>query len=231
MGLKVIGAGFGRTGTLSLKHALETLGFVKCHHMESVALSDPQIAAWHGIARGETPDWDRIFEGFQASCDWPSCDHFEALMNHYPEAKVVLSVRDADRWYDSAAETIYAVSKEFPRALGWIVPKLGRFNRFVFAAIWDGTFQGRFEERDFAIRTYREHIERVKERVPPERLLVFEAREGWEPLCQFLGAPVPEGPYPHLNDAETIKRGLRVLRVAKWAIPALLLGALYWLVP
>ena len=199
MSLEVIGAGFGRTGTLSLKHALERLGFEKCHHMEEVALSSEQVAAWHAIASGETPDWDRVFDGYRSACDWPSCDHYEALMEHYPNARVVLTLRDESRWYESAAETIYAVSSNFPRLVGWLVPQLGRFHRMVHAAIWDGTFGGRFEDRDHAIGVYRDHVERVKRTVPPERLLVFEVREGWEPLCRFLDVPEPEDPYPRIN--------------------------------
>ena len=231
MALEVIGAGFGRTGTLSLKHALERLGLEKCHHMVEVAASLEQVAAWQAIASGASPDWDRVFDGYRAACDWPACDHFESLVEHYPEARVVLTLRDEARWYDSVAETIYAASAEFPRLVERLVPRIGRFNRMVSATVWDGTFGGRFEDRDHAIAVYRDHIERVKRTVPPERLLVFEVREGWEPLCRFLGRPVPDEPFPHLNDAVTIKRGLRALRIAKWALPALfVLGLGYWLV-
>ena len=230
MALEVIGAGFGRTGTLSLKAALEQLGFAKCHHMEEVAASDEQVAAWQAIASGGAADWDRIFDGYRAACDWPSCDHFEALLAHYPDARVVLGVRDESRWYDSVAETIYAGSVEFPRIVVWLVPRIGRFHRMVYATVWDGTFGGRFEDREAAIGVYRDHIARVKRVVPPDRLLVFEARDGWEPLCQFLGRPVPDGPFPHLNDAATIRRGLRALRIAKWLLPAALLAvAIGWL--
>lgn len=224
MALEVIGAGFGRTGTLSLKAALEQLGFVKCHHMKAVAASNDQVVAWQAIASGEAPDWDRIFDGYRAACDWPSCDHFEALLERYPDARVVLGVRDENRWYESVASTIYAASVEFPRFVGWLVPRVGRFNRMVYATVWDGTFGGRFEDRAHAIQVYRDHIERVKRVVPPEKLLVFEAKDGWEPLCRFLDRPVPAGPFPHLNDAATIHRGLRALRIAKWLLPAALLA-------
>jgi len=228
MGLEVIGAGFGRTGTLSLKRALERLGYERCHHMVEVARSREQVAAWHAVALGAPPDWDRLFEGYRAACDWPSCDHVEALADHYPDALVVLTVRDEERWYASVAETVYAASNALPRVLALLVPRWGRFNRMVAAAIWEGTFAGRFEEPDVAKRIFRDHIARVKERVPRDRLLVFDVAEGWGPLCHFLGCPEPDEPFPHLNDAVSIKRGLRALRILGWLLPLLTATLLAW---
>lgn len=224
MGLRVIGAGFGRTGTTSLKAALQQLGFTKCHHMDEVR--GHQVAAWQGIADGKAPDWDAIFEGFQASCDWPSCTYWEELSSHYPDAKVILSVRDEIRWYDSVAETIYAGSFLIPtwlmRAMPW---PFQRFNRMVIAQVWDGVFDGRFLEREHALGIYRNHVERVKTRCDPDRLLVFQATDGWHPLCEFLGVPVPDGPYPHLNDAKQIRRMIIVARVVGWGlVGAVVLG-------
>ena len=224
MALRVIGAGFGRTGTTSLKAALERLGFVKCHHMTEVG--GPQVARWQALADGEAPDWDAIFEGFEASCDWPSCTYWEELANHYPDAKVVLTLRDETRWYQSVAETIYAGSY---LVKPWLMPLLPasfqRFSRMVRAQVWDGVFDGRFLDRDHALGIYRDHIARVQERCDPERLLVFRSTDGWAPLCKFLGRPVPDEPYPHLNDAKQIRRVILVARVAGWTVVvALVLG-------
>ena len=224
MALRIVGAGFGRTGTLSLKVALEQLGFRRCHHMYEVVASRYQVEAWHARSHGQPVDWDAVFEGFAASCDWPSSAYWEELFRHYPESRVILTVRDENRWYDSVAETIYPAS-HLPRWITWLVRRARLQQEMVTATIWDGVFGGRFEDREHAIRVYRENIERVKRVVPPERLLVFEARQGWEPLCAFLGVPVPDGPYPHENDAASIKRMLRVMAVVRW-LPLVLVAGL-----
>jgi hypothetical protein len=225
MALRVIGAGFGRTGTTSLKAALEQLGFGKCHHMNEVRGN--QVAAWQSIAEGGKPDWDTIFEGFESSCDFPSCTYWEELSAYYPDAKVILTVRDEGRWWESVAETIYAGSFVVPQWLMAVMPgPLRRFNRMVIAQVWDGVFGGRFLDREHATRIYRDHNADVKERCDAERLLVFEASEGWQPLCEFLGVPVPEGPYPHLNDAKQIRRMITIARVVGWSlVTAVVLGA------
>ena len=166
MALQVIGAGFGRTGTTSLKAALEQLGFSKCHHMEEVIKSRAQVRYWQTLAAGGEVDWDEVFEGFQSSCDWPSCSYWEPLTHRYPDAKVVLTVRDADRWYDSAAETIYPANYLVPRWLQAMIPPLARANRMIIASVWEGVFGGRFEDREQAVRIYREHNARVQATVP-----------------------------------------------------------------
>ena len=231
MALEVIGAGFGRTGTLSLKVALETLGFSKCHHMQEVPGSSAQIDAWLARARGDDVAWEDVFAGFRSCCDWPSCNYWRELIERYPDAKVVLTVRDPDRWYDSANATIYPVSRDFPRILKLLVPRLRRLNEMIDATVWDGTFGGRFEDREYAQQVFAEHNEAVKAGVPPERLLVFEAKDGWAPLCEFLGVPVPDEPYPHLNDTESLKRNLRRMKFAAraLAVVALVAVAALWL--
>jgi len=220
MALQVIGAGFGRTGTTSLKAALEQLGFSKCHHMEEVMTSRSQTAFWWALAeRGaNTADtgWDEIFEGFQASCDWPSSTYWEELHRHYPEAKIILTVRDEQRWYESCSATIYSISFLVPTWITRMIPPLHRMNTMVIASVWDGVFHGRFEDRDHAVKIYRAHVAYVKATAPPDKLLVFEAKQGWEPLCQFLGVPVPEGSYPHLNDSARFKLIIRVVRTVVW---------------
>lgn len=230
MALRVIGAGFGRTGTLSLKVALEQLGFSKCHHMQEVISSGRQLNAWHAICHGADADWDEVFDGYQASVDWPSCAYWEPLHRHYPDSKVILTIRDPDRWYESALETIYPTSNEMPAWMTWIIPRLRKTVEFLFANVWNGTFGGRFEDRQHAIDVFQRNTAHVKEVVPSERLLVFQATDGWEPLCEFLGVPVPEGPYPHINEAAAIKRVVRVLRTLRWLPHAVAGSILLWLV-
>jgi hypothetical protein len=234
MALHVIGAGFGRTGTTSLKAALEQLGFSKCHHMQEVATSRKQVDFWHALAvsradgslTAASADWDSIFEGYQASCDWPSCTYWEELHRHFPDAKIILSVRDENRWYDSCAETIHPVSFLVPTWISRLIPPLDRMNKMVIAAVWDGEFDGRFREREHALEVYRAHVAYVKATAPPDQLLVFEAKDGWEPLCRFLEVPVPEGSYPHLNDAATIRRMIVAVKTIGWlCVAGLVLGA------
>lgn len=217
MPIEVIGAGFGRTGTLSLKAALEELGFARCYHMVDVLGRMEDARTWDAAARGETVDWDRLFEGYRATVDWPACTFYRELMERYPEAKVILTVRDPDRWYDSALQTIFFVRDAFPRWASRIFAQRRIFLQMVDRVVWEGTFHGRFADRALAIETFRKHNEQVRREVPEGRLLVYEVGQGWEPLCRFLGVPVPEGkPFPRLNDAAEfrarIEKGARVVR-------------------
>ncbi len=142
---------------------------------------------------------------------------------------MILSVRDPEKWYESARQTIYQVGKVMPAWAGFIVPRMRTIGRMAGRIVWQGTFGGRFEDRERAIRIFNEHNERVRRDVPPGRLLVFEARDGWVPLCAFLGVPVPEGKaYPHVNDTaefqERIRRMGQVARILRYAAAGL--GAL-----
>ena len=207
MALKVISAGFGRTGTTSLKAALERLEFSRCSHMMEVFSHPEHILLWLDAHRGEPVKWENLFGGYQAAVDWPSCTFYKELMQRYPDAKVLLSVRNPESWYKSALETIYSSQRLRPPA-SWLfalTPQVRRFMRLVDTVVWQGTFGGRFEDKDHAIRVYNDHIKEVRRTVPPERLLVFDVKEGWEPLCAFLGVPMPDEPFPHLNDAAAFR--------------------------
>lgn len=199
MTLEVIGAGFGRTGTLSLKLALEKLGFDKCYHMMEVFPRPDHVELWRRAGRGESVDWDALYAGFKATVDWPSCNFYEQHMQRYPEARVVLSERDPERWYESVMNTIYPSSKA-ARDSG--DPAMKPFADMAFELIWDGLFDGRMDDKDRVIGVYLAHNRRVRAVVPAQRLLVFEAAQGWEPLCAFLGRPVPDEPYPKVNSTE-----------------------------
>lgn len=208
-GLRIIGAGFGRTGTASLKSALEALGFGPCYHMFEVIGRPERVAMWDGIARGEPADWHQVFAGYQAAVDWPACAYYEQLMAAFPDAKVVLTVRDPDQWYDSVRATIYR-TRDVARRLGDGDGSRDSASpqelqaRMVTELVWKQTFDDRFEDRDYALAVFRRHTEEVRRRVPPHKLLVYEASEGWEPLCAFFGVAVPsDEPFPALNDRAT----------------------------
>ena len=225
LGLKVIGAGFGRTGTLSLKAALEQLGFGTCHHMLEVIKSPEQGKLWSAIGKGETPDWDKVFDGFESSVDFPACIFWRELADKYPDAKVVLSVRSADSWYKSASETIFAVGKAVPGWLKVLVPHAGRIFGMHDRLIRDRTFGGRQDDPVHAKAVFERHNADVKAAIPASRLLVFEAKDGWAPLCAFLGVPVPETPYPNVNDTAAFKARIKGLKTLRWA-PFVLLAVI-----
>jgi hypothetical protein len=235
MPLKVIGAGLGRTGTLSLKMALEALGFSRCYHMTEVIAHREHIEQWDAAGRGEPVDWESLFRGYQATVDWPGCNFYRDYLRLYPDAKVILTVRDPDRWYESARQTIYQVRFAFPRWFRAVYPRMRRLMRMLDRLIWVGMFHGRFEDKAHAIEVFNRHNAEVKRVVPPDRLLVYEVKEGWAPLCAFLGVPVPEGkPFPHVNDAEEFRSWIRraSLTVRALAYAALGIAALMiaWLV-
>jgi hypothetical protein len=235
--LAVIGAGLGRTGTLSLHAALERLGFAPCEHMTNCFAHPERFALWLDAARrkraGEPIDWRPLFTGYRATVDWPGAFFWRELTAAHPEAKVILTVRDPERWYDSARATIYAATQErgatpAARLLYGLIaranPRAGQGFRTVKETVWDGTMAGRFEDRATAIRIFEEHNREVIAAIPPERLLVFDVKEGWQPLCAFLDFPVPAGePFPHVNDTADFSRRQRdqYLHIARMLLPAL----------
>ena len=192
MPIQVIGAGLGRTGTLSLKAALEELGFAKCYHMLEVLTRKNDAKAWDAASRGKSIDWDALFEGYSATVDLPSALFYRELMVKYPTARVILTVRDPDRWYDSMYNTIYFGHTSTPKWVFRLSPRMRVFQRMI-DRLWKRMFRGRFEDRDSAIDVFKRHNEQVRRDVPASRLLVYEVSQGWDPLCEFLGVPVPEG--------------------------------------
>ena len=200
---RVIGAGFGRTGTASLKRALEMLGFGPCHHMEEVVKHPAEVPTWERAARGEKVDWKTFMRGWGSCVDFPSSMYYGELMATFPEAKVVLTVRDADSWYTSMSETIVPYFRRFPNRI--VVPHLpfiGSPVRAVGRSRIRTELIDRFGERDHVKKMFDDHTAEVKRVVPAERLLVFEVKEGWIPLCAFLGAPVPSEPFPRVNTTD-----------------------------
>jgi hypothetical protein len=202
MALQVIGSGMGRTGTLTLKAALETLGFGPCHHMLEVMEHPESMALWVEAGKGR-PDWDAIYGGYAATVDFPGSIFWRELADFYPEAKVLHSTRDPDKWFESTQETIFSVNSPALHAEGLAKE---------FFGVLVNRFSDRLHDRAFMIDQFRRHDAAVAAAIPADRLLVFEASQGWDPLCAFLGVPVAETPFPMNNTREDFKAGIGHLR-------------------
>jgi hypothetical protein len=198
VGLALIGAGLGRTGTLSLKAALERLGYGPCYHMIEVLAVPDRARHWLEQTRSGSHDWDTIFDGYRATVDWPAAAFWRELVGRYPDAKVLLSRRDPDRWHDSVMNTIHPVMTKGPPKRA--PESLHAFHAMVHALIVERTFAGRLDDRAHAKRVFEEHNRAVIDAIPASRLLVYQPGDGWEPLCRFLDVPVPDEDFPHLND-------------------------------
>ena len=200
MPLDIIGPGFGRTGTHSMKIALEHLGFGRAHHMFEVRDNPRLLPDWEAIADGEARDWEKVFAGYRAQVDWPGARFWRELATRYPDAKVILTVRDPEDWHRSVEQTIL----RFMAGRGqYDDAHTNGVAEMAHKLVIEGVFDGRLDDRDHAIRIFNAHIAEVKATIPPERLLVMDVAEGWEPLCRFLGVPVPSVSFPRLNSTRT----------------------------
>jgi len=217
MALKVVGAGFGRTGTLSLYTALNQLGF-PCYHMFEVLDNKDNkshLDFWLRVAQGkegEQYDWSQVFANYTATVDNPACCVWRELLASYPDAKVILTLhpRGAEAWYESTMDTIYftEIMWQF-KVLEWLTPFGRKFGEMSRKLIWQRSHKGTMPNRDKAIAYYQQHIDNVRAEVPPEQLLVFSVDQGWAPLCEFLGVPVPDTEFPNVNDRAQIKETIK----------------------
>lgn len=199
VGLSIIGAGLPRTGTTTLKAALERLGIGPCYHMVELFPRPEHPPLWVDAAAGRPVDWDALLDGFAATTDAPGCYFYRELAAHYPAAKVILTVRDPDRWFLSTQSTILseALSRRFsdaPPALGEMLRRLG----------WHPD-DPQVHERAPRIAHLQAHEAAVRAAIAPDRLLVYEVAQGWAPLCAFLGLEVPDMPFPHLNSTDDFR--------------------------
>jgi Sulfotransferase domain len=205
--MKLIGAGLPRTGTLTQKMALEMLGIGPCYHMVDVLADLDQARLWEEALDGKG-DWARIFADFQSTVDWPGGYFYRELMDVYPDAKVLLSVREPEAWERSMRETVWAVRngesliRLLSSAQGHVNPQWRGFLNMIDRLLWQGkgTFASGHAEPRQLIDAMNRHNDEVKRTVAPERLLVWSVTEGWGPLCEFLELPVPGEPFPHIND-------------------------------
>ena len=193
MALEFIGAGFGRTGTYSLKAALEHLGFGPCHHMSKVIDDPRQVEAWSEVAAGR-PDYDAIFAGFRSAVDFPVSAYWQDVLGAMPDAKVILSHRDAEDWYGSFSQTILPLILEkeaWPKnAVPWFA---------MIEKVNIGKALGGRTDREGILKAYRANEAAARDLEAQGKALVFSARDGWEPLCRFLGVAVPNAPFPKTN--------------------------------
>jgi len=209
MALKVIGAGFGRTGTLSLKAALEQLGFGPCYHMMEVMGRPHHVEMWHQLAFGKSVDWDVLFADFAATVDWPAAARWRELADHYPEAKVLLSVRPFESWWRSMNDTLIPVMKT---PLPENAPPGVKLQReMARKLVLDDTFGGRIDDKARALAVFQKNIDEVRAYIDPKRLLVFDVAESWGPLCRFLGVAEPTEPFPRLNDTATFQAMIKLM--------------------
>ena len=195
MALRVIGAGLGRTGTRSLKVALERLLGAPCYHMEEVSAQPGHIELWHQALRGNLPEWDQLLDGYKAAVDWPASAFWRELTAAYPDAVVVLSVRKSPEvWWNSVSQTIFHDLHHDPSEMDAV--------RAMFADLMRARFTDRWHDPDAAMAAYTLHYDAVRADVPAERLVQWKPEDGWQPICMALGLAVPNEPFPHLNTRE-----------------------------
>ena len=208
MELEVVGAGFGRTGTQSLKLALEELGVGPCYHMMEVFGNTEHIPLWAAATRGETPDWDTLFANYLSTVDWPGCAFWRDLAAKNPNARILLSYRDSDDWYDSFHNTIYqAMTRDPPPEPAWVAVHHEMTRQLVL----EQALGGRPDDRAHAIRCYENHNEAVRSEVASDRLILHEVGAGWEPLCIGLNLPVPDKPYPKTNNTKEFRERMALM--------------------
>lgn len=205
MALKIIGAGMGRTGTASLKVALEALGMGRCYHMTEVMKNPESIADWINAADGN-PDWNKIFSDYSATVDNPGCNFWKELTDYYPEAKVILTVRDANKWFESTDETIHSV--EWASFL-----KNSPLGEMIQKTIWD-VMENRMQDRAYMVDFFTKRSSEIISSIPAERLLVYQVSEGWGPLCAFLNVSVPDMEFPRINSRNETKKLLSDMMAA-----------------
>lgn len=195
MSLKVIGAGVGRTGTKSLKKALEVLFEQPCYHMVEIFDKPAHIDYWAEMSSGGEPKWDWVFDGYDATVDWPAASFWHEIADAYPEALVLLSIRDAEAWYDSARATIFEPDRPSPEAIKTMM-KVLKEERFASDVL----------DKDIAIAAYNAHNDSVRSAVSADRLLVWEPGDGWDSICAALDLPVPDVPFPRMNTRADFER-------------------------
>lgn len=194
MPLKVIGAGVGRTGTHSLKLAINQLGFGLCHHMEEVLHNQPvQVPLWAAAVKGNA-DWEAIYKGYESAVDWPTARFFRELNAAYPSAKFILTHRNPESWAKSFSATIYKLLAERDQAPKEMQAWLEMSSEVIAKTGFPGGL-----DADGLMEAFTAHNDAVKAAIPAQQLLVYQVKDGWDPLCAFLDVPVPAEPFPRTN--------------------------------
>ena len=226
MSIKIIGAGFPRTGTNTLKESLEKLGFVKTYHMKELLVRPQDLTHWLTLRKTGTTDWETLYTGYQATVDFPAYPWYKEHMKQYPDAKVILTVRPFEKWHESVYSTIWQAQNPSEAQRVEMQQKIAANPRLASSmhavnlakeVIMDDHFKGRFLDKTFAEEVFNKHIADVKAYVPAEKLLVFDVSEGWGPLCSFLGVEEPAEALPHTNKKENFKEMLGELMKGQMA--------------
>lgn len=232
MSLKIIGSGFGRTGTLSTHNALNSLGY-PCYHMFEVIENKENkthLDFWNNVANASADtqhDWNEVFEKYTATVDNPGCCVWRELYEAYPDAKVILTLhpRGPEAWYESTMDTIYFTESMWQfKFLALFTPFAKKMSNMSSKLIWQRSHKGTMEDKDAAIARYHEHIDELKTAIPEDKLLIFSVDQGWEPLCKFLGVEVPKTDFPNVNDRAEIKK--TIADITKGAYVFLAIGVL-----
>ena len=197
MTLSIIGSGFGRTGTKSIKEAIEQLGFGPCHHMYELVENPDTVQGWQDAADGVIEDWANLYAGYKSQVDWPGSHYWRQVAEAFPEAKVLHSVRPEDSWVRSFQRTIGKLMTVYEGMN--LPPHIRAILDMNKQIISEGTFGGSPLDEDVLRAAFRKRTEDVLAAIPEGRVLVFDPADGWEPLCAFLDVPVPDQPFPHKN--------------------------------
>lgn len=211
MSIKIIGAGFPRTGTTTLKKALETLGYKDTYHFKDLIANPKKLKHWKELEESSNTNFEQLFDGFQATVDFPGYPYYKILMDKYPDAKVILTKRDVDKWYESTLKTVWKAGPQTVLAKIVLLSKM-IFNtslreiflciKFMRKTYLKKQFNNNFASEANAKAMFFKHIEDVKKHVPENKLLIYEVSDGWQPLCDFLDKPIPDEAFPHLNKKE-----------------------------
>ena len=190
---------------------------MKTYHMKELLVHPENLHYWKTLSETKTTNWDELYNGYQATVDFPCCPWYKEHMVRYPDAKVIFTTRPFEGWYKSIESTIWKAGPQtLPQKLGMMVklllnPRLRsviKCVKFAKSSIFGGLLQGKFEDKAAAEKIFNQWMEDVKATVPADKLLIFEVKDGWGPLCKFLGVPEPSEPIPHLNKKENFKEML-----------------------
>ena len=212
MTLKIIGTGLARTGTMSLKDALEILTGEPCYHMIELLLNPERLPLWEEAEEKKQTDWDSLFRGYSSALGLPTTNYYAQLLENYPDAKFVHTERDPDSWYESAASTIFNSTPPIVREFGTVFESMDastkrarlRAIRFAGRSIREELLRGQTSDKNSAISVYDEHNKKVMATIPSDKLFVFRIEDGWDPLCDFLDVEVPQDIFPHRNSRNAI---------------------------
>ena len=217
MSLKIIGAGLPRTGTNTLKQSLEQLGLKHVYHMKELLVNPDRLYLWKRLDETGDTDWDALYAGYDGTVDFPGYPWYKEHMKKYPDAKVILTVRDFEDWYKSVDSTVFRAGPQTPlekmKMMGKLLSsararKVVKCIKWFKKAFFVDRLKGQFEDKEFARKFWENHLADVKASVPKDKLLVYDVRDGWGPLCKFLGVEEPAEPLPHLNKKENFKKML-----------------------